>query len=126
MAELLRFGDQAIDWSRVYAVVNRGDTTEVFADTSPALLSFAPTLKVDPQEAVNVWKKIQGDKRLIIVGNEKAIAVDRSLICAITREESGDGARIIFIRDGVRVAVHIAASSARALMFELFPNVRGA
>ena len=95
---LTKFGNLAIDWSRVYAVrvvgMNFHETHPnkvwIFADLAhvpvgePAVRLENPDPSADNPLAMRAWEIAAADKRFQVFGTENQLAIDMSKVHAIT------------------------------------------
>lgn len=89
---LIRCGNVAFDWSRVYAVRvlntdfnNHVDRVAIFVD-QPGVAIGTSTLEVDHALAERIWKRAANDPRLTVFKTSEPIALDMSKVCAIVRD----------------------------------------
>ncbi|HEY8747146.1 MAG TPA: hypothetical protein VIM11_04180 [Tepidisphaeraceae bacterium] len=84
---LLRFGNFAVEWSRLYAM-HRVATDKLFlyvdAPHLPSGQPTAPTLTVPQID--QAWRQAMGDRHFAIFGN---LAIDKARICAVSLDEDG-------------------------------------
>ena len=83
---LLKIGDFAVEWSRVYAmrrVVNEGKVEQLllYVD-APHLPAGEPTTPVlTPFQIEAAWRQAKADRRFILFGQ---LAIDKARICAVS------------------------------------------
>lgn len=107
--KLVRFGDFAIEWSRVYAVfctkINEANTfplqVAIYADI-PHIEVGAPAATLDIYEEANaLWQAAAKDSRLT---KFKHAAIDMDKVCALSRNQSRSESMITFALGNKRSA----------------------
>ena len=83
---LMRIGDFAVEWSRVYAirrVLNEGGVEQMFLYVdAPHLAAGEPTShSLTPQQIEAAWRQVKADRRFVLFG---PLAVDKTRVCAVS------------------------------------------
>ena len=83
---LMRIGDFAVEWTRVYAMyrVMKEDMVEqlrLYVD-APHLAAGEPTSPVlTPHQIEAAWRQVKADRRFVIFGS---LALDKTRVCAVS------------------------------------------
>jgi len=85
---LMRFGNCAVEWARVYAMQRMAadDQTRaaeqllVYVDDPGVPAGHPVAVVTDPAQITAAWQQTGGDKRFVVFG---PIAIDKAKICAV-------------------------------------------
>jgi hypothetical protein len=91
---LLRFGNFAVEWSRVYAMRRVSEKELVLYVDAPHLPAGQPTSPVlNPEQIDAAWRQAKGDRHFAIFGD---LAIDKARVCAVSLDAGGEHGNLGF------------------------------
>src|SRR5947209_8223093 len=91
---LLKFGNFAVEWSRVYAMHRVSDAELMLYVDAPHLPAGQPTAPtLTPQQIESAWRHANGDRHFAIFGDR---AIDKARICAVSLDKDGEHGNLGF------------------------------
>jgi len=120
---LIRLGNLAVEWMRVYAVqrvpgsssAGGGERLLVFVDDPAKPLGKPAAALVEPGQINAAWRQASEDRHFAIFGS---IAVDKAKVCAVTRGISDDepGSLSFDLGQGRGVTIALTADAANLIL----------
>jgi len=114
---LLKFGNFAVEWNRVYAVRRvaadgAGPERLLLYVDAPHLPAGQPTSPVlTPTQIDSSWRQAKGDRRFAVYGD---LAIDKARVCAVSLEPGQSEGHIGFelsANHGVTLSIPAALTS---------------